>query len=63
MGLHSQVLVVTRGIGRTSSGARSQHGSQEGVRIAKVNVAGERQKLPLSDPALEVTQLHVLCHE
>lgn len=48
-------LVATRGIGRPS-----QHGSQEGVRIAKVNAAGKRQKLHLSDPALEVTQLHVL---
>lgn len=53
-------LAVTRGVGRTSSGASSEHGSQEGVRIAKVNVAGKRQKLHLSDPALEVTQLHVL---
>lgn len=53
-------LVATRGIGRPSSGAPSQHGSQEGVRIPKVNAAGKRQKLHLSDPALEVTQLHVL---
>lgn len=53
-------LAVTRGIGRPSSGAPSQHGSQEGVRIAQVNVAGKRRKLHLSDPALEVTQLHIL---